>query len=164
MKSLLLLALAFILAGCSALPVSQQNPPPAGTPSVPPGEMADNQAKWKDAGIQGYRFNLNIGCFCAFRDRMPLTIEVRDGQVVSMTYSDGSPVPADDPGREFFDRFSTLEQIFTELRSGSSANAEVVRITYDATYGFPADLYIDPQQQVADDEFSVQVTGFEVLK
>lgn len=169
MKSLLLLALTFILAACSALPFNrpggqESGTPPDVTPVVPEGELGENQAKWKNAGVQSYRFKLHIGCFCAFRDRMPLTIEVRDGQVTSMTYSDGTPVPAGDPGREMFERFATIERIFTELRSGPSAAAELVRTTYDPTYGFPADLYIDPLQQAADDEFSVQVSEFEVLK
>jgi len=169
MKRLLLLALAFLLAACTALPANrpggQENvTPPAGSPVAPQGELGENQAKWKNAGIQNYRFKLHIGCFCAFRDKMPLTIEVRDGQVASMTYSDGTPVAADDPGHEFFDRFSTIEGTFAELRSGASASAEQVRITYDPTYGFPADLYIDPVQQVADDEFSVQISEFEVLQ
>lgn len=163
MKTLMMLVLTLMLAACSAVPL---NLPGAGqnTTPAPQAEVADNQAKWKNAGIQAYRFKLNIGCFCAFRDRMPLSIEVRDGQVVSMAFSDGTQVPADDPGREMFDRFSTVERIFAELRSGASASAQVVRVTYDPTYGFPADLYIDPQQQAADDEFTVQVSEFEPLQ
>jgi hypothetical protein len=168
MKRLLLLPLIFLLAACSALPFNRPGPenvtPPAGTPAAPQGDLEKNQGLWKNAGVQSYRFKLHIGCFCAFRDRMPLSIEVRDGQVTSMTYSDGTPVPAGDPALEMFDRFSTIERTFAELRSGPSASAEQVRITFDPTYGFPADLYIDPLQQAADDEFTVQVSEFEVLK
>ena len=77
MKKIILLLLALMLTACSF-----------GAPS----ELDKNRQTWQDAGITHYRFSLHIGCFCAFRDQMPLTVEVQNGEIVSMTYADGTLV------------------------------------------------------------------------
>jgi hypothetical protein len=151
MKKLLLFAMALILAACSAM----------GTGGT---DLSRNQSKWDKAGIKNYRYSLHIGCFCAFRDRMPLTVEVRDGKMVSMSYSDGTPVSAEDMQIDFFQQFSTIDGIFADLSTGGASKAEKVEVTYDPTYGFPAQVYVDQILQAADDEYSVQVSNFEVLK
>jgi hypothetical protein len=76
MKKIIFVFLAAVLAACSLN---------SGT------ELSQYQDKWRDAGISSYRFNLFIGCFCPFADKMPLSVEVHDGAVVSLTYPDGNP-------------------------------------------------------------------------
>ena len=149
MKKLLLFVLVLVLSACSALPGS---------------DLAANQTKWENAGIDDYTFQLHIGCFCVFTDRMPLTIEVRDGAVTSMSYSDGTPVAADDPMMEYFMRFATLDALFAELRSGDAASANSVEVSYDATHGFPTQVYVDQIKEAADDEYSLQVSNFQPLQ
>jgi len=150
MKKLVLLVLALVLSACSALGGGS--------------ELDRSRAVWERAGIQDYRFNLHIGCFCVFTDLMPLTVEVRGGEVVSMTYADGTPVTADDPQREFFMRFATIDSLFAELASGESSKADKVEVTYDPTRGFPATMYVDQIELAADDEYSVEISNFEPLQ
>jgi hypothetical protein len=149
MKKLTLFVLALVLSACSALQGS---------------DLSRNQSKWEKAGITHYRYSLHIGCFCVFTERMPLTVEVKDGKMVSMTYSDGTPVSASDLDIDFFKRYSTIEGLFEDLRSGTASKAEEVQVTYDPTYGFPAQMQVDQIKLAADDEFSVQVSNFEVLE
>lgn len=149
MKRMLLLVLVPVLAACSAVPKS---------------ELARNREKWDAANIDSYRMTLFIGCFCGFTDKMPLTVEVRKGEVVSMTYADGTQVGAAEPGREFFDRFATIDRLFADLESGDSSKADKVEITYDPTYGFPAQVSVDAIQNAVDDEYSVQISNFEALQ
>ena len=147
MKKLLLIALAVILAACSA----------GGS------EFSRNQEKWQNANITHYRMELNISCFCAFRDQMPLTVEVRDGQIVSMTTVAGNPVLDTDPNYEFFAPHATIDLLFAELDAALNGDADSVTVSYDATYGFPTEIGIDFDQQIADEEMYYTISGFEPL-
>jgi len=147
MKKILLITLAFILAACSA----------GGS------EFSRNQQKWTDANIQHYRFELNITCFCAFRDQMPLKVEVQNGEVVSITAQDGSLVAVTDANYEYFLPYATIDKLFAELKADLDGKAEAVTVKYDATYGFPTEITIDYQQQVADDELYLYASALEKL-
>src|SRR5690349_14347598 len=72
--------------------------------------LARARDQWRAANIAHYRYSLRVACFCGFMERMPLTIEVRGGQVLSMSYKDGSPVP--DSDRQFFARYQTIDELF----------------------------------------------------
>ena len=147
MKKIILITLIFILAACSA----------GGS------ELSRNQEKWQDANITHYRFELSIGCFCAFRDQMPLTIEVRDGQIVHMATVDGTLVLDTDQNYEFYAPHATIDLLFAEINSAVNEGADSVTVTYDATYGFPTEIAIDPSQEIADEEMYYSISGFEAL-
>lgn len=146
MKKLILISLVFILAACSA------------------GGASSDRQKWEDANISHYRFELTLSCFCAFRDQMPLTIEVQDGEVVSMTFADGQAVPTDDPNYEFYLTYGTMEKIFERIESAQTdPEAGEVTVTYDPTFGYPVDAAIDYIELAADDEMYLTVSGFAQL-
>jgi len=147
MKKILLTLFIVVLAACST----------GGS------EFSRNQQKWTDANIQHYQFSLNIGCFCAFRDQMPLKVEVVNGEVASITGPDGNLIPATDPGYETFSRYATIDRLFSELEADLGGKAEDVTVTYDSTYGFPSEVYIDFIRNAADDELSLSASGFEAL-
>jgi hypothetical protein len=149
MKKLILLTLVFILAACST---------GAST------ELERNRQTWQDSGITHYRFSLNIGCFCAFRNQVPLTVEVQDDKIVSMAYSDGTLVAGTDPNYAIFSQHATIERIFSELEAGLAGDAEEVTVTYDPVRGFPSDIYFDYIKAAADDELSLTVSNFEPLQ
>lgn len=123
-------------------------------------EFAKNREKWQMANISHYRFSLSVGCFCAFIQKMPLEIEVKDGQVVSMTYNDGSPVP--DSERQTFADYETIDALFDYTKSAMK-EADEIRIQYDATYGFPSEVQIDFMKNARDDELALHVQSFEPL-
>lgn len=147
MKKIILITLAIVLAACSA----------GGS------EFSRNQQKWEDAQISHYRFELNIGCFCAFRDQMPLTVEALNGEVVSMAGSDGSVIAATDPNYELFSKYATIDRLFSELEADLGGGADEVTVTYDSTYGFPSEINIDFIKNAADDELYLSASGFEAL-
>jgi len=125
-------------------------------------EIERNKEKWQDANVSHYRFNLNISCFCAFRQDMPLVIEVMDGKVVSMEYQTGNEIDA--ANRELFERYATIDRIFSELEADLAGAADEVTIAaFDATYGFPVEVTIDFVKEAADDELYLTVAGFEAL-
>ena len=149
MKKLIFLTLIVILTACSA-----------GTST----ELEKNRQPWQDSGITHYRFSLNIGCFCAFRSQMPITVEVQNGEIISITYPDGTLAAETDPGYETFSRYATIERIFSELEAGLAGDAEEVTVTYDSARGYPSEIYFDYIKDAVDDELSLTVSNFEVLK
>jgi hypothetical protein len=149
MKKIGLLLLALMLAACSF-----------GTPT----ELDKNRQTWQDAGITHYRFSLHIGCFCAFRDQMPLTIEVQNDEIVSMTYADGTLVDKADQNYETFSKHATIDRIFSELEAGLKGDADEVTVTYDPAHGFPSEIYFDYIKVAADEELSLSVSKFKALK
>ncbi len=123
-------------------------------------ELDQNRAKWVSAGISHYRFDLTISCFCPFRDLMPVSVEVQNGQTVSMTDVNGQALPAD--FNSTFEQAGTIEGLFA-IAEENLANADEVGVTYDAAYGFPASIVVDRIKLAMDDEISYYVENFEVL-
>ena len=82
MKKLLLLVLAVVLSGCATIANAGE----------PKSEVQQAREKWQNANISHYQFKLFLGCFCVFSQDMPLNIEVKDGQVVSMQFQSGKEI------------------------------------------------------------------------
>lgn len=151
MKNLILIVMALILAGCAAM----------GSALGSQSEIEQNKEKWQDAGISHYRYNLFISCFCVFTQDMPLIIEVQDGKVVSMEFQSGNEI---DPSLlELFEKYATIDRVFTEVEAGLNGGADNVVVTYDPTYGFPNQVTLDFEQQAADDEIYLTLSDLEVL-
>ena len=148
MKKLTLLLLALILAACTA---------GGGT------ELSRNQSKWQDANITHYRFDLSVSCFCLFRSQMPMTVEVQNGEIVSMIDVNGEAFPMDDPMSELVMKHATIDRLFSELGSDSVQEADHLTVSYDSTYGFPVEVAIDYIELAADDELYLSVSAFEPL-
>jgi hypothetical protein len=148
MKKFILAALTIILTACSF------------TASR---EYGQNLSKWQDAKINHYRYALSIGCFCPFRDVMPVTVEVLNGEIVSITSVKGSLIDSTDPSYATIESYATIDRLFTQLKSALD-EADEVATTYDSTYGFPTSISIDQIKQAVDDELFITVDHFEVLK
>jgi hypothetical protein len=147
MKKITLLILATILAACSF----------GGS------ELSRHQVQWQEAGITHYRFQLNVSCFCLFRSQMPLTIEVKDGEIVSMTDVNGEAFPMDDPMSDLVMKHATIDRLFSELGSDSVQQADRLTMSFDPTYGYPVEVAIDFIELAADDELYLSVSAFEPL-
>lgn len=148
MKRLLIPTLMFavLLSACSAA-VSAESP------------YEQNLSLWQKQDISHYRYQLSILCFCPFAGQMPLTIEVSDGQAISITTADGSE-PG--PNSLSYEQVDTIDKLFATLAK-AQAEADDVKVTYDPTHGFPTSIAIDNIKDATDDEISYEVTNFEVL-
>jgi hypothetical protein len=146
MRRLIFLLMVFVLTACS---LGGQT------------EIERNQQKWQDAGVSHYRYNLFVGCFCVFSQDMPLIVEVKDGQIVSLEYQSGKEIDAS--SRELFEKYATIDRIFSELEAYTNGKADEVVVTYDPTYGFPTQANIDVIKNAVDDELALTVSSFEKL-
>jgi hypothetical protein len=149
MKKIILLALTLILAACS---------------QGASAELDQNIEKWEQANVSHYSYTLFISCFCAFTEDMPLSIEVENGEVISITRADGSIVDPADPALETYTQYSTIDRIFSELQADLNGGADEVIVTYDATYGHPVTIAIDHIKEAIDDEISLEISNFTVLE
>jgi len=149
MRKPLLIFMALTLGACSMIKMARQ------------GTLEKNRATWQATGISHYRYYLTLSCFCTFALEMPLVIEVRDGQVVSMQYLSGSQIdPAD---REVFKSLSTIDRIFASVKADIDRGGDKLKILYNETYGFPIQVDIDVSQEIYDDESTLTVSSFEIL-
>jgi hypothetical protein len=139
-----ILALALTLSACGAK-----------------SELASNVKKWDAANVSHYRFELTISCFCPFQDIMPVTVEVKDGQIVSLTDVTGQPLRED--FRTTFEEAATVERLFA-IAKENIANADQVDVTYDAEFGFPASISVDRIKLATDDEIGYSIGAFKVLE
>lgn len=151
MKKLLFILMTLALAACTV----------AGNALGSQSEIAQNKEKWENANITHYRYHLSITCFCVFSQDMPLIVEVQDGQVVSMEFQNGNPIDAG--SRELFEKYATIDRLFTELEADLNGAADEVTAKYDATYGFPTEVTIDFVKDATDDELYLNLSNFEKL-
>lgn len=147
MKNITFLVLALLVAACSA----------GGS------ELSRDRQKWQDANITHYRFSLIIGCECMFAGQLPATVEVQNGEVVSIIGSDGNPISMTDPMNVLIVRYATIDRLFSELESDAVKEAYKLTVTYDSAYGFPAEINIDFIESAVDDELRLSASAFEPL-
>lgn len=123
-----------------------------------------HQLKWKSANISHYQFQLSIQCFCMFYlNHMPVTVEVQDGEIVSIIDASGIIITSDNESYIDISRFATVDRLFSTLRANLGSRADEFSVTYDFTYGFPTEIRIDRSKGIADDEWALNVSGFVVL-
>ena len=122
--------------------------------------LQHNRALWESQVIRHYRFNLKVGCNCPWYDLMPLTVEVQNGEIVSMVASNAGDIT---PYQDFFRKHGTIESLFDTVDSAISRGVYKLVVQYDATLGFPTSIVIDPSRMITDDQTGYYVTNLEVL-
>jgi hypothetical protein len=148
MKKTGLIFLIFLVAFLPACAASQR---PA---------FEQNRSLWESKAIQHYRFNFKIGCMCPWYGMMPVAVEVRNGEIVSMTASNGGDIT---PYLDTFQSRGTIERLFDTVDSATSTWVYKFEAQYDSTYGFPTSIFIDSSRMNTDDTIGYYVTNFEVL-
>ena len=140
--AIVLTALITISAACS----SNSSPSGLGTQQlsvsgdtiVGTGQLTELQQKrdaWVARGINNYRVELRISCFCIEEMRRPVQIEVRNGAVAKVLDLETAKPVSD------MSRYPTITQLFDsaiEMRSGGGN----VSVAYDKELGYPARLEI----------------------
>lgn len=147
MKKIIYILLIFVVAAC-------------GSTST---EFDKNLMNWNEANINHYSMQVGVSCFCPFADVNPITVEVRDNQVVSMMGANGVEILDTDPLYAILMNYATVDNLFT-WTGQALADADKADVTYDATYGFPSSVAVDHITEATDDEIWVDVSNFEVLE
>ena len=123
-------------------------------------ELEDNRELFRRSVRTSYRYEFRIDCFCGPDDRAPVRIEVRDGQIQSVVVlEDGTTVE-----RDRWDRYLTVEQVFTTIEEALDENAAIVRVGYDDSLGYPRDVFIDYSEMIADEERGFTIDNLSAIR
>jgi hypothetical protein len=115
--------------------------------------LAQAEARWQAAGLTSYDFDLQVSCFCVAAELGPVTISVRNGQVLSVVRADsGTTVDS-----LYFQQYLTIDRMFATTRGFIDGKPAAFQASYDSNLGYPTLIALDGKANVADDEVSYGV-------
>ena len=126
--------------------------------------MDQAELKWQQQLVASYRIEvLEVRSIWHAQTNK---ITIRNNQVVEYT-GDCVPAPAEG-GKCSIEAFDpdtyTVPGLFGKARTHSTEEkAKWMKITFDSTYGYPSQISYD-NPDILDEDWSVRVTAFEVLK
>jgi hypothetical protein len=121
--------------------------------------LAQNRDLWASAGVTSYRYTISRSCECVPESAGPVTVEVRDGQVVDRRYASGAAV-----NLQYSEIFTTVPGLFAIIQEAVDLPAASLAVRYHEQFGYPESIAIDRVAGAVDDEVSYRVTGFTVLR
>lgn len=111
--------------------------------------------KWKNQKITDYEFTLRVNCFCTIEYVGPHNIVVKNNiiQSVNGVLYDQVKHPS----------VKTIEQLFEIIAANLKRKPFSKTLEYDPKYYFPANIFFDISEMVADEEIGYTVTQFKPL-
>jgi len=119
-------------------------------PSAEYQHFSENKKLWKSKNIKDYSFVIQKSCFCPQEEKRQITVS--DGIISEAKYIPSNTVL--DPNQE------KINGYFNIIQDALDKNAYKVTVTYDGTYGFPSNIAIDYNEQMADEEINYTLTHF----
>jgi len=116
--------------------------------------LQEARARWADAGLLDYSFMYQRTCFCLPEYLGPFAIEVSGGVVDSAYFANDAFAGAPEG------KFDTIPEMFDRIEKAIDRPVYKLDVTYDTTYGFPTELFIDGESMIADDEIGYSVFSF----
>ena len=145
------LMLALVAGAVSLGVVLAPGPEAAAAPTAADtAALEANRAQWESQGISDYRLTTIVTCFCI--EIVPVTVEVRGGETVSVD-------PADTPAFNVF----TVEALLRRVEEAIARGVDSLTVTYDPENGIPTSIAIDEDFRIADEEVFIDVVDFVVL-
>ena len=128
----------------------------AACPTSPDGsaELQRARARWASQGLADYRYDYARTCYCLQEATRPVTIEVRDGIVVSVVDRQTGQVVTTLHGQPW----PTISDLFAEV-TRATREADDFHVTYDPERGHPTEFFADWVEQMADDESGFMATN-----
>jgi hypothetical protein len=119
-----------------------------------PAELGTKREQFSQSLNGSYRFTWRRSCECSQETTTPIRITVQQGNIISaINLETNQPVAT-----ETLQGLTTIEGVFDTIEDAYNENAAVISVTYDPTSSFPASVGIDYSLQIADEEFSLQIS------
>ncbi|MEH2374708.1 DUF6174 domain-containing protein [Nostoc sp.] len=119
-----------------------------------------NRRFWNRQNISNYDYTLSNSCFCIADARGPVVIKVRNGQTTSITsVATGKPV-----NPEFFQNYNTIPKLFDVIQDAINRQAFSLNVRYSARFGYPTQIDIDYNSQIADEEKYLTIEKFQEIQ
>ena len=113
--------------------------------------ISDPEQRWNAYVMADYSILQSRTCFCVDGGKKFL-ITVRSGRIAGIVDpADGSVLAQDRWGA-----FMTIPDLFALVRSIDTTKVASLLVSYDARYGYPVRVFVDPSAHIADEEY-----GFE---
>ena len=110
--------------------------------------ISDPQERWQAYHFDAYTIEQIRSCFCA-RAGTVYQVVVKGNVIVDVIDpATKTSLPASE--RQWF---KTVDQLFDIVRSVDTATVAAFQVDYDQRYGYPKNLYVDPNSQIADEEY-----------
>ena len=146
-KGLLLLVM-LALSGCEHAQPIPINPVIGGGEGAAQTALNANYQRWQQAGIHDYRYEFQRSCYCMQEFVQPVLITVKNDLVVDARFKESNlPLPDD-----FEDNQQAVPYLFEKIQDAINRNAASINVDYDAQYGYPANISIDYDTRMADEE------------
>ncbi len=130
-------------------------------------EFEQNRALWESQHITHYRMSVNLPYETTYYGQlpMPLIIEVKDGNVVSVIDAQGDKISNMDDGRSayYYENYFTVPGLFSYVHKYYLEKPPSINVSYDPTLGFPDSIYINPYTEPCCDDFGIEIRDFQVL-
>jgi hypothetical protein len=139
---LVILAAIISLLGCA----HSVQPPSTGNPDQD--ALNRNRALWKNANLSTYTYTYKRMCFCPPEKDIAVTVQY--GDVAAASYSpDDTPVLP-----ERLDDLFTVEELFQVIEKAITDEVARLDVTYNSELGYPESIFIDVDEQMADEEIT----------
>lgn len=116
---------------------------------------------WEAAHDGDYRFRYQKYCDCN-RNEPKVTVVTISGETVASVHHLFAGSDREVPAREdSLSEYWTMDDLFAKLAAAYSGDA-VVRVEYDADFGFPSSMYIDYRPDLIGEEIDLRNIGFEL--
>ncbi len=116
------------------------------------------RSRWDRSRITSYTYSAKWQCFCIQEYVADVEIRVVNGQVTGTTFVDSS-VGGDVPDPE---RFGTVENLFSYIAGAVAGEAARIEVEYHPETGYPAEVFIDRDERLADEEMGFTVSSLTV--
>ncbi len=118
-----------------------------------------NRNLWNRQNISSYKYTLSKSCFCTPEARGPVVILVRNGKTISITsVATGKPA-----NPEFFQNYNTIPKLFDVIQDAIDRKASSLNVQYNQKLGYPTQINIDYNSQIADEELYLTIENFKKL-
>ncbi|MEM1127013.1 MAG: DUF6174 domain-containing protein [Bacteroidota bacterium] len=140
--------LPVLLGGCSLLDLDRDVTP----------DTSDRD-RWEDQDLSDYRYTLSIQCFCIPLGDLHITVRADTVAAVdvNLDLTGQGYSPAD--SMAFVERSRgnarTIDDVFDQIHEARVRGAHRVNVSYDAERRYPTDVYLDYEENIADDELGL---------
>jgi len=126
-------------------------------------ELEQNRAKWESQHITHYRMSVDG---YGYAKLLAVDVEVKDNVVVKVVDNKNKKglSPAEGENISYpYEQLFTAPSLFDYVYKSYLKNPAAIRVTYDPTLGYPTTIYIDPYTEPCCQDFTFEISNFEIL-
>lgn len=113
------------------------------------------EAQWQARRPKAYEYTIDVRCLLCSAPTPPRF------RVVNRATTLLDAVPSFT--REVYLSFGTIEKLFAAIRATLARGQDKVAVQYNAVYGYPEVVDLDPRRDVFDEELYFRVIGFRIV-